>query len=126
MNLHKNGVCLLSAVSIGLVCCATASANDLPSGRAAPGLDRAATRCEAEYGPGFMPAGDGACVWVGGHVRVGYGPRGGEAPDNGWASGSGASARSGAIRVNAGDAVPLSGSMTGRLRLNDGAASIAR
>jgi hypothetical protein len=86
-----------------------AQANDL-SGQAAA---RADAQCAA-YGPGFRAIeGGGACVFVGGHVRVGFGARG-DSPDNGWASGPRA------VRVNAGDQSGSAPLATGHLRLPAG------
>ncbi|ACK51817.1 hypothetical protein Msil_2901 [Methylocella silvestris BL2] len=118
MILLKKGLLFASSVGCSLIALgASARAGDLPSGQA----ERVAqARCEAEYGPGFSAvANSSTCIWVGGHVRVGFGPRGGS-PDNGWANGGGP------VRVNAGDGA--SRPMTGRLRLNEGAsaATIAR
>ncbi len=68
---------------------AAAGANGLPTGAASP---RAKAMCAA-YGPGFTAVeGSDTCVFIGGHVRVGFG-RGGDLPDTGWATGS-------AVRVN--------------------------
>jgi len=109
---HLKAVGFLSSACAGLlVFGAAAQANDLPAGAAA----RAQSRCEAAYGPGFAAVeGADACVFVGGHVRVGFGNRGFDPPDNGWASG-------GAVRVNAN---PSQGSGFGvdHLRLRDNSA----
>ncbi|PNG26451.1 hypothetical protein [Methylocella silvestris] len=118
MILLKNGLLLASSVGCGVIALgAAAQAQGLPSGKA----ERVAqARCEAEYGPGFSAvANSSTCIWVGGHVRVGFGPRC-DSPDNGWANSGGP------VRVNAGDGAARA--TTGRLRLNEGAsaATIAR
>lgn len=111
MILRTKAVWFFSSVGAGLLALgAGARANDLPSGQA----ERAQARCDAAYGPGFtaIEGGEG-CVWVGGHVRVGFG-RAGAAPDTGFVNGS-------AVRVNTGD-YSSDGvrPMTGHLRLRDG------
>ncbi|WP_395666840.1 hypothetical protein [Methylocella sp.] len=77
---------------------------------------RGFSRCEAEYGPGYAATAEGsACMWVGGHVRVGFGARRGSLSD--------VPGEHNAMRVNAGEsAAPASGlaPMSGRLRLNEG------
>ncbi len=115
MNLRGRVACFICATSL-LASGASARADDL-QGRAA-----AQARCEATYGPGFSPVdGSDACIWVGGHIRVGFGPRG-ASPDNGWANGG---AKGATLRVNAGDGVePRAGHL--RLRDGDSTGAIAR
>jgi hypothetical protein len=103
-------IVFFSSVAAGLFGLgAVAQANDLPSGEASP---RAKAMCAA-YGPGFTAVpGSDTCVFVGGHVRVGFGSRGGDSPDTGWATGS-------AVRVNAASGSG-GGLAPGHLRLPDG------
>jgi hypothetical protein len=95
-----------------------ARASDL-SGQASA---RAEAQCAA-YGPGFRAIeGGDACVFVGGHIRVGFGSRVGGSANNGWASG-------GALPVNAsGDRAAAAPLATGHLRLpaGDAPGTIAR
>ena len=118
MITHLKAIGFLSSVgAVLLVFGAAARANDLPSGAAA----RAQSRCEAAHGPGFAAVeGADACVFIGGHVRVGFGNRGFDPPDSGWANG-------GAVRVNANPSEG-SGFEVDHLRLRDNASgrTIAR
>lgn len=114
MILRAKTVWFLSSVGAGLLAfCAGARADDLPSPQ---------VKCDAAYGPGFTASENGeSCVWVGGHLRVGFG-RSVVSPDAGSANG-------GAMRVNADDnASDGARAMTGHLRLRDGDAvgTIAR
>ena len=60
----------------------------------------------AAFGPEFTAVeGSNTCIFIGGHVRVGFGSRG-DSPDTGWATGT-------AVRVNAASG----GAATGHLRL---------
>lgn len=107
MKLSGAIACFISSASL-VWTAAGAQANDL----AGSASDRARARCEAAYGPGFSPIDGGdSCVWVGGHVRLGFGSRG-DSPDTGWANG-------GTMRVNAGERATT----TGHLRLPDAAAT---
>ncbi len=92
MTSGSKAILFFSSVAAGLFGLgAVAQANDLPAGEASP---RAKAMCAA-YGPGFTAVeGSDTCVFIGGHVRVGFGSRGGDSPDTGWATGS-------AVRVNA-------------------------
>ena len=110
MTLGSKSILFFSSVAAGLFGLgAVAQANDLPSGEGSP---RAKAMCAA-YGPGFTAVpGSDTCVFVGGHVRVGFGSRGGDSPDTGWATGS-------AVRVNA-TSGSGGGLVPGHLRLPDG------
>ena len=116
MTLGPKGVLLLSSVSAALFGCgAIARANDLSGGGASP---QAKAMCAA-YGPGFTAIeGSDTCVFIGGHVRVGFGSRGGDSPDTGWATGT-------AVRVNAASS---SSGAPGHLRLpgDDDSGTLAR
>lgn len=117
MTLGPKGVLLLSSVSAALFGCgAVARANDLSGGGGAS--PRSKAMCAA-YGPGFTAIeGSDTCVFIGGHVRVGFGSRGGDSPDTGWATGT-------AVRVNAASS---SSGAPGHLRLpgDDDSGTIAR
>ncbi|MGO9673341.1 MAG: hypothetical protein ACLPSF_04095 [Methylocella sp.] len=110
MSWSAKALLFFSGVSAGLFGCgATVRAHDLPAGEASP---RAKAMCAA-YGPGFTAVeGSDTCVFVGGHVRVGFGSRGGDSPDTGWATGS-------AVRVNSASGAGA-GLAPGHLRLPDG------
>lgn len=106
----------VSGVSAGLAYGGPAAlANDLG---ASPASARAEAMCAA-YGPGFKAIeGSDACVFVGGHIRVGFGTRVGASADNGWANGS-------TVKVNA---AGVSAAGAGHLRLpaGDAPGTIAR
>jgi hypothetical protein len=112
-------VLLLSSIAAGLTAYgAAARATDLRSGEPSA---RARAMCAA-FGPGFAAVqGSDTCVFIGGHVRVGFGSHGSDSPDTGWATGS-------AVRVNAPDERGAGGIAPGHLRLRDGDAmeTIAR
>ena len=116
MTLGSMGALLLSSVSAVLFGCGSAArANDLSGREASP---RAKAMCAA-YGPGFTAVeGSDTCVFIGGHVRVGFGSRGGDSPDTGWATGT-------AVRVNAASS---SSGAPGHLRLpgDDDSGTLAR
>jgi hypothetical protein len=106
--LGSKAILFVSGVSAGFCGSAAAVRADDLSRQASA---RAEAQCAA-YGPGFRAIeGSDACVFVGGHIRVGFGSRGGESPNNGWSSGGGA------VRVNATGAAPVA---TGHLRLPAG------
>ena len=118
-TLGSKAVLLFSSIAAGLFGYgAAARANDLQGGEPSP---RAKAMCAA-FGPGFTAVkGSDTCVFIGGHVRVGFGSRGGDSPDTGWATGS-------AVRVNAPGERGAGAIAPGHLRLRDGdpAETIAR
>jgi hypothetical protein len=100
----SKSVLFFASIEAGLFgLAAAARANELPGHASA----RAKAMCAA-FGPEFTAVeGSDTCIFIGGHVRVGFGSRGGDSPDTGWATGT-------AVRVNA-----ASGAATGHLRLPD-------
>ena len=99
-----------SLLIVGLCAGLLACADDARAGEQKLGM----SPCEAEHGPGFASTpGGSACMWVGGHVRVGFGARRGSFSDVG--------GDQNAMRVNAGDGAAAGLAPTsGRLRLNEG------
>jgi hypothetical protein len=100
----SKSVLFFSSIAAGLFGFGAASrASELPGQASA----RAKAMCAA-FGPEFTAVeGSNTCIFIGGHVRVGFGSRG-DSPDTGWATGT-------AVRVNAASG----GAATGHLRLPD-------
>lgn len=109
-TLDSKAILLASGVAAGL---AGVSAPALAGDQLGGGPSARASAMCAAFGPGFQAVeGSDACIFVAGHVRVGFGSRAGNSPDTGWATGS-------AVRVNAasgGDTVAIT---PGHLRLRD-------
>lgn len=115
--LGSKAMLLFSTIAAALSGFGPAHASDL-QGEPSP---RAKAMCAAS-GPGFRAVpGSDTCIFIGGHVRVGFGSRGGDSPDTGWATGS-------AVRVNAPGERTAGALAPGHLRLRDGdeSATIAR